>query len=137
MAVQTMTLTIPDDTYDELRRRAQRDQRSVEAEALRAVEAGLAAEPPLPPDLTATLQALALLDDDALWQAAHARLPAAEQSLLTTLNDKHQRVGLTEAERRTAADLAERQGRVVAMRAEAVALLHRRGHDVSALVARA
>lgn len=137
MAVQSMTLTIPDDTYDELRRRAQRDQRSVEAEALRAVEAGLAAEPLLPPDLTATLQALALLDDDALWQAARTRLPEAGQSLLTTLNDKYQRIGLTVAEHRTATDLVERQGWVVALRAEAVVLLHRRGHDVSALVARA
>jgi plasmid stability protein len=137
MALQTMTLTLPDDTYDELRRRAERDQRSVEAEALRAVEAGLAADPPLPPDLAATLEAMALLDDGALWQAARAGLAEAERALLVALNDKLQRDGLTAAERRTLADLAERQGRVVAMRAEAVALLHRRGHDVGALVARA
>jgi plasmid stability protein len=137
MALQTITLTLPDDAYDALRRRAERDRRSVEAEALRAVEAGLAADPPLPPDLAATLEAMALLDDDALWQAASAGLPEAERALLATLNDKLQRAGLTEAERRTQADLAARQGRVVAMRAEAVALLHRRGHDVGALAARA
>jgi plasmid stability protein len=132
-----MTLTLPEDTYAALRRRAEREQRSVEAEALRAVEAGLAGLPPLPPDLAAMLEAMALLDDAALWQATQASLTAAERALLATLNDKLQRAGLTEAERRTLDDLAARQGRVVAMRAEAVALLHRRGHDVSALVARA
>src|SRR5688572_10663011 len=104
MALQTITLTLPDDAYDELRRRAERDRRSVEPEALRAVEAGLAADPPLPPDLAATLEAMALLDDEALWQAARAGLPEAERALLATLNDKHQRAGLTEAERRTQAD---------------------------------
>ncbi len=137
MAHQTVTLMLPDDTYEQLRQRAAQEQRSIEAEAVRAVEAGLARGPALPPDLAATLAAMALLDDEALWQAARLQLPEAEQALLATLNDKLQREGLTEAEQRTLADLAARQGRVVAMRAEAVALLHRRGHDVSALVARA
>ena len=137
MAHQTVTLMLPDDTYEQLRQRAEQEQRSIEVEALRAVEAGLAGAPALPPDLAATLAAMALLDDEALWQAARLQLPEAEQALLATLNDKLQREGLTEAEQRTLADLATRQGRVVAMRAEAVALLHGRGHDVSALVARA
>lgn len=91
MATQTMTLTFPEDTYDALRRRAERERRSVEAEALRAVEAGLAGLPPLPPDLAATLEAMALLDDAALWQATRASLTAAMRALLATLNDKLQR----------------------------------------------
>jgi plasmid stability protein len=137
MAHQTLTLLLPEDTYEQLRQRAEHEQRSIEAEALRAVEAGLDGAPSLPPDLAATLATMALLDDEALWHAARLQLPEAEQVLLATLNDKLQREGLTEAEQRTLADLAARQGRVAAMRADAVALLHRRGHDVSALVARA
>jgi plasmid stability protein len=137
MADQSITLTLPRATYDALRRRASRGHRSVEAEALRVVEAGLLDEWPLPLDLAATLEAMALLTDDALWQTTQASLSDAEKVLLETLNDKRDHNGLTEAERKTLADLAAHQGRIVAMRAEAVALLHRRGHDVSTLVARA
>lgn len=126
----TLQLTMPQATYERLRHRAARERRSIEDEALQALDAGLAGEAPLPADLIATLAAMALLDDRSLWQATRLRLPSAEAALFAALNDKDQRVGLSEAERQVAAELAARHGRIVAMRAEAVALLHQRGHDI-------
>jgi hypothetical protein len=127
-----LQLSMPPATYERLRQRAAQERRSIEESALHAMAAGLASEPPLPPDLVATLAAMALLDDKALRQATRLRLPTAEAALFAALNDKAQREGLTGPERQVAEELAARHGRIVAMRAEAVALLHQRGHDVSA-----
>lgn len=129
-------LALPEATYARLRERAARERRSIGEAALQAMAAGLTALPPLPPDLVATLAAMALLDDKALQQATRLRLPAAEAAHFAALNNKAQREGLTGAERQVADELAARHGRIVAMRAEAVALLPGRGHDVGTFVAR-
>jgi hypothetical protein len=131
-----LQLAMPHDTYERLRQRAAQERRTIEESALKAMADGLAGDSPLAPDLVATLAAMTLLDDKALWQAARLRLPAAEAALFAALNDKAQRDGLTEAERQVAEELAARHGRIVAMRAEAASLLHKRGHDVSSLTSR-
>jgi plasmid stability protein len=123
-----LQLTMPPATYARLRERAALERRSIEEAALQMVDAGLTGEPALPPDLVATLTSMALLDDKALQQATRLRLPAAESALFAALNDKDQRDGLTQAERQVAEELAARHGRIVAMRAEAAALLHQRGN---------
>ena len=123
----TIQLTMPPATYAQIRERAARERHSIEEEALQLVDAGLTGEPSLPPDLVATLAAMALLDDKALHQATRLRLLAAEAALFAALNDKDQRDGLTPAERQVVEELAARHGRIVAMRAEATALLHQRG----------
>jgi hypothetical protein len=131
-----LQLAMPPATYERLRQRAAMERRTLEESALQAMAAGLAAGPLLPPDLVATLAAMALLDDRALRQATRLRLPNAEAALFAALNDKEQRAGLSDAERHVADELAARHGRIVAMRAEAIVLLHQRGHDISALASR-
>ena len=54
---------MPPATYAQLRERAALERHSIEEEALQLVDAGLVGEPSLPPDLIATLAAMALLDD--------------------------------------------------------------------------
>lgn len=130
-----LQLAMPPDTYERLRQRAAQERRTIEESALQAMDAGLVGDHALPPDLVATLAAMALLDDKALRQATRLRLPAAEAALFAALNDKAQRDGLTDAEQRVAQELAARHGRIVAMRAEAAALLHQRGHDSNTLIA--
>ena len=137
MVQRTVTLTLPEAVYDQLRRRAQRSQRRVEDEAARAVTAAVAEEERLPADLEEAITALTSLDDAALLRISQSRPAVEDGILLEALADKRQREGLTEAEERLLAELIERHDRVMVMRAEAIGLLHARGHDVSDRVARA
>ncbi len=96
-----------------------------------------AAHNQLPAEVEAALAALAGLSIDELWKIVRRPAPPEVAERLAELNDRRQREGLSDAEERIADDLAERLDLVMVMRAEAVALLHARGEDVSELVARA
>lgn len=137
MGQPTVTLTLSQEVYDELQQRAQRRQHRVEDEAALALAATLGAEQRLPADLEAAIAALALLDDEALWRVSRSQPTVEDGVLLDALVDKRRRQGLTDTEAQLLAELVDRHDRVMVLRAEAVARLRERGHDVSALVARA
>lgn len=86
------------------------------------------------PDLAESIASLDLLEDDALWRAA--RSPVADEVVaeLEHLNRKRQAEGLSAAEAELQAALVRQHERTLLIRAEATALLHRRGHDVSGLL---
>ncbi len=137
MGQPTVTLTLSQEVYDELQQRARRRQHRVEDEAALALAAILGAEQRLPADLEAAIAALALLDDEALWRVSRSQPTVEDGILLDALVDKRRRQGLTDAEAQLLAELVDRHDRVMVLRAEAVARLRERGHDVSALVVRA
>lgn len=137
MGQPTVTLTLSQEVYDELQQRAQRRQHRVEDEAALALAATLGAEQRLPADLEAAIAALALLDDEVLWRVSRSQPTVEDGVLLDALVDKRRRQGLTDAEAQWLAELVDRHDRVMVLRAEAVARLRERGHDVSARVARA
>jgi hypothetical protein len=91
----------------------------------------------LPPDLAEAISPLAALDDEALWRAARSRLPADDAERLEELSSKQQREGLTDVEADETARLLRRYERAMLVRAQAAALLKRRGHDVSSLLSAA
>ncbi|HEV3237588.1 MAG TPA: hypothetical protein VGZ25_11410 [Gemmataceae bacterium] len=133
----TLTLQLPDVIYTHLKQRAEHSQRSVEAELLDLVASAVPATNQLPTDLAEAIAPLALLDDAALWKAARVHLPQDASVRLENLHLKRQREGLTEVEAQTLAGLMREYERGLVVRAEAVALLGQRGHDVSELVASA
>jgi hypothetical protein len=135
MPGQNLTLTVPEPLYDRLQQRARQANRTVEAVLLDVLATAVPAADELPADLAEAVSPLALLDDDALWRAARSRL-AAEAAQLEDLHLKRQREGLTDAEAQTLAGLVRQYERALLVRAQAAALLHRRGHDVSELAAR-
>ncbi len=137
MGQPTVTLTLSQEVYDELQQRARRCQYRVEDEAALALAATLGAEQRLPADLEAAIGVLALLDDEALWRVSRSQPMVEDGVLLDALVDKRRRQGLTDVEAQLLAELVDRHDRVMVLRAEAVARLRERGHDVSALVARA
>jgi len=136
MPVQTLALTVPEPLYDRLQQRARQANRTVEAELLDVLATAVPAADELPADLAEAVSPLALLDDEALWRAARSRLAAEAAAQLEDLHLKRQREGLTDAEAQTLAGLVRQYERALLVRAQAAALLHRRGHDVSELAAR-
>lgn len=134
MAAQAITLHLPGPLYERLKRRAEERHRTLEAEILDAVATAGSASEQLPPELDEVLAALPNLDDDALWQAARDRLPEEATAELEALSLKQQREGLTPGEQETRDRLLHGYERILLVRAEAAALLQRRGHDVSGLL---
>lgn len=134
MTSQTLTLEVPAVLYSHLKKRAEQTQRSVEAETLELLAASVPATEELPANLQQALTPLALLDDEALRQAACSRLGPEAAGELEALHFKQQREGLTETETQRRVELINQYERAMLVRAQATALLRQRGHDVSNLL---
>jgi plasmid stability protein len=134
MAHQTLTLNIPDDLYQRLKRQAAFSRRTVEDELLNLATTALA-DNEIPPDIQAAVAALAQLDDEALWQAARtSKLSPRQSREIEQLHFKRQRDGLTSAEQQRLTRLMHQYDKALLVRAHAVGLLKDRGHDVNVLL---
>jgi len=133
MTLQPITLRLPEVLYRQVERRAQRMRRPIEDELVAVVSSALPALDDLPADIADELAQLDYLTDDELWQAAHAVLPRRDSERMQALLLKRQREGLSVAEERETQRLAHRADRTMLARARAVALLKKRGCDISAL----
>jgi plasmid stability protein len=135
MASQAVTVNLPSSLYERLARRASRARRSVEAELVEAVMTSLPEEPDeLPVDLAEAIDALHLLDDEALWRAARTALAPERAARLEELHIKRQGEGLSASEAETTSALMKEYSRTLLVRARAAELLKQRGHDVSELI---
>lgn len=134
MAVQAVTVNLPDPLYERLARRALRTHRTVEAELVDAVATSLPDEPDeLPADMAEAIAALHLLGDEDLWRAARQSLAADKATDLEELHIKRQAEGLSARETEALATLMKEYTRIMLVRSRSAALLKQRGHDVAAL----
>jgi hypothetical protein len=99
MAAHAVTLRLPAPLYDRLSSRAERAQRSLEAELLEAVATIAAEEEESSREVAEAVAALELLSDADLWRAARNPLAEADRSRLEALNLKQQRESLTPTEK--------------------------------------
>ena len=135
MTVQTMTVQLPVEIYERLKRRAEESHRSVNDQLVEMVATAMyEEEPPLPPDVDDALKQLAFLDDETLWRMVRTRQPEKEMERLEYLNSKQQREGLTDEEKEELDRLLFLYERRILVRAEIMALLKERGYDVSELI---
>ena len=134
MAVQDVTIRLPDRLYHQVKQRARRMQRSVEEEVVAAVEVALPALDELPLAVADEIGQMFFLTDQELWQAARSKVTSTENRRMQALLLKRQREGLSPEEETEAERLAQRQERVMLVRAQAAALLKERGQDVSDLI---
>lgn len=132
----SVTLALPPEVYEQLQHRARQHQRRLEDEAILTLMAAIG-DGMLPNELAEVIATLPTLDDDTLWRVSRSQPTVEDGVLLDALVDKRRRQGLTAGEERLLAELIDRHDRMMALRAEAVALLHARGIDVRDRVARA
>jgi hypothetical protein len=131
MTTQEVTLELPEPIYDQIRRAAEKTQRSINDVLLEAV---IAAAPSLDAPtgpLRSALAQLAYLNDAALWQAARATMLPTQRERLEALHDKQQREGLNAEESQEEQALLELYRETLLVRAQAALLLKQRGYDVS------
>ena len=131
----TTTIELPDEVRAQAEELARTTGRSLAEVLTEAVSQGLANK--LQDDLTMALDALASLDDEALWRVSQSQPTVEDGVLLDALVDKRRRQGLSSGDEKLLAELVDRHDRVLVLRAEAVALLKERGRDVREQVARA
>lgn len=130
MSSRPITLDVPDELYDRARQIAAAGARRIEDVMVSELSAALhTPEPALSPDEEAELAALRHLSDDALWTIARERMPADVEARLQMLLEEG---SLLNADQRAELDLlVERGDRLMVRRAEAAAVLTRRGFFVT------
>jgi plasmid stability protein len=133
MSHLTITVTVPQETYESFRQRAERDHRSVEEAVLEAMQSSLTEGEGVAEYRQTVLAALDSLDTDTLRQIVTRGAETEDVLLLVALNEKRQREGLKAAEQDVVRQLIRQHDRAVLIRAKALAVLHQRGEDISAL----
>ena len=128
--MQSITVQLPDNLYQYVRRRARQGNRSVEDVVVAFVEQGADDETASAAEL---VEQLAHLADDDLWRAARLRVAGDRAERMQALVWKEQAEGLTAAEQDEADQLQRHARQVMLIRAEAAARLVARGHDVASL----
>jgi len=134
MAVQAVTVNLPDPLYQRLAQRASRTHRTVEAEIVNTMNTSLPDEPgELPVDMAEAIAALHLLGDDDLWRAARQTLDMEKATNIEALHLERQSQGLSASKTDALATLMKEYTRIMLVRSRSAALLKQRGHDVSEL----
>ena len=128
--MDALELQLSPDAQAALEARATAHARSLEDEARALLEATLAVE--LSDD--AQLEQLTVLDDAQLWQVARQRISDEQSERIQVLVERQQREGLSPDEVAEALRLQRYAQRTMRLRAEAAALLKRRGHEVGSLL---
>jgi plasmid stability protein len=120
-------VTIPDDLYQRLQRRAEARQRTVEAELAKTLATGLLIEEDqIPPDFAAIFTDFEATDDDALLQAAASPNSAQMEAALHEMRARQERADLSPAEKRALDNLLYQYNLASLMRFKAAALLRQR-----------
>jgi len=134
MTAQDVTIRLPKALYEQLQSRAARRQRTVADEVLDVLTGATPATEVLPDELERAIAELIAVDDAILWQVARSHMPLDAIERLQELNLKRQREGLTDTEQQESDQLIRQYERSMLVRAQAVALLKQRGHDVSTIL---
>jgi len=133
MTVQAITLTVPEQVYEQIRRAAEKAHRPVNEVLAEAVAAVAPVMDTAPERLRSALAHMAYLNDAALWQAARATMTAAQRERLADLHDQQQRGTLTPEEQAEEQALLALYRETLLVRAQAAVLLKQRGYNVSDL----
>jgi len=130
MSQPALTLQLPDDVYERVRRTAKGMKQPVEEALVKIVQAATPSLEKVPRAYRAELEAMEDLGDKELAQIAAGRLAPAKERRLTQLLAKNQRDQVTDRERAMLASLRSEADRYMLRRAYALLLLKYRGHPV-------
>lgn len=136
MALQPVTLQLPDRLYRQIRQRAQQQNHSIEDELTAVIESALTMSDDLasvPADIAAEVAQLRFLDNEHLLRAAQRSVSTEQSERMQSLVLKRQFEGVTQAEQQEMEQLTHFANLVMLIRAEAAVLLKERGFDLETL----
>jgi hypothetical protein len=135
MSRPVLTLELPEDIYERLRRAAKGMNQPVENALVNIVRAATPSLEKVPAEYRAELEAMEELGDEELRTILRSRLAPAKQRRLERLLDENQRGRLTDRQRHALGELRRDGDRLMLRRSYAALLLKYRGHRVPSLEA--
>ncbi len=130
MSHPVLTLELPEDIYERVRRAAKGMNQSVEKALVNIVRAATPSLEKVPLEYHAELEAMEDLDVEELRRILRSHPPSAPQRRLERLLDKNQRGVLTDRERQALGRLRADGDRIMLQRSYAALLLKYRGHQL-------
>lgn len=130
MAIAKIPVDVPKPVYMRLKNIAVIAQRSVEDILTSALSVALPPSPDLPDSIADELSEMIWLSDEALWSVTNPTFTSEQQACLSTLNELVDTRSLTPKEESEQKQLLTAYERAVLLRAQAFAILRRRGHQV-------
>ncbi len=132
MALQTVTLQLPENIYQRLRRMAETTRQPLEEVVFHSIQGNL---PPVTDDLPIEMQnelaTLQNLSDDTIWKIAKTPVDSKSWRRHQFLLQKNETKTLSQAEQQELAQLRQDIDHLILRRSYALALLKWRGHSVS------
>jgi hypothetical protein len=133
MGHSVLTVELPEDVFERVRRAAKGMNQPMETALVNIVRAATPSLDKAPPEYRSELEAMEDLGDEELWRTLRSRPAPSMQSRLERLLDKNQREELTDPERRALDELHADGDRRMLRRSYAALLLKYRGHRVPRL----
>jgi hypothetical protein len=130
MSHPVLTLELPEDIYEHVRRAAKGMNQPVEKALVDIVRAATPSLEKVPAEYRAQLEVMEDLGDEELWRISRRRPAPARQRRLERLLDKNQRGELTDRDRQALYELRTDGDRLMLQRSYAALLLKYRGHRV-------
>ena len=130
MGQPVLTLELPDDVYEHVRRAAKGMKQPLETALVNIVKAATPSLDNVPPEYRAELAAMEDLADAELWSVADSCASQADERRLAKLLDKNQRDALTDRERQSLKGLRAAADHRMLRRSYAFLLLKYRGHRI-------
>jgi hypothetical protein len=136
MTTEAITVHVPHPLLSRFEERARQAHRTVEEELMEALATAVSlADDPLPTEVDDVLGRLDEMPDDTLWELARtSHLSSVASAHLEELHQKRQREGLTADDQAMVDALMHQYERALIVRAEAMARLSARGHDIAPLL---
>ena len=133
MSRQAITVELPDEVYEQVKRAAQGMKRPLARALASIVKAATPSLEKVPTQYRSELESMETLGDEELWKIAESRMPAEHQRRLARLLAKSQSDGLTERQQQTLARLRNEADRLTLRKAYAYLLLKYRGQRIPSL----
>jgi hypothetical protein len=130
MSQAVLTLDLPDEILERLRRTARGMKQPLEEALVNIVKAATPSLDKVPSEYRVELEAMEDLSDEDLWQVANSGLAPARERRLATLLHKIQREVLTDREARGLTELRVEADRLMLHRSYAYLLLKYRGQPI-------
>lgn len=130
MAMNSVTLQLPESSYKRAQRAAMLLNRSIENVLESMLNAALPALEGAPRRLETEMAQLPTLSDAELWHIARSQMGAEDEALFHELLDAQAERQLSSKEAGQLDNLYHQAGRLLVIKSQAYALLHQRGYAV-------
>ena len=130
MSHPVLTLELPEDVYERVRRAAKGMNQPLEEALVNIVRAATPSLEKVPAEYRAELEGLEDLGDEELWRISRSRPAPASSAAWSDSSIKNERGELTDRERRALDELRSDGDRRMLRRSYAALLLKYRGHRV-------